>query len=65
MTLRIVEFVETMIPENPAIGRPGRAPETRELVIPETPYIVPYRLRSGAIEGLRVYHGACRSPDRL
>ena len=65
MTLRIVEFVETMIPENPAIGRPGRAPETRELVIPETPYIVPCRLRSGAIEGLRVYHGARRWPDRL
>ncbi len=65
MTLRIVEFVEAMIPENPAIGRPGRAPGTRELVIPNTPYVVPYRLRHGVIEVLRVYHGARRWPDRL
>jgi toxin ParE1/3/4 len=65
MTLRIVEFVETMIAENPAVGRPGRVPGTRELVVTHTPYIVPYRLRHGAIEILRVYHGARRWPDRL
>jgi toxin ParE1/3/4 len=65
ITLRIIESVETMILENPMIGRPGRVPGTRELVVARTPYIVPYRLRHGMIEVLRVYHGARRWPDRL
>ena len=63
--LRIIEAVETMIPDNPRAGRPGRLPGTRELVISGTPYIVPYRLRSGTIEILRVFHGARRWPDQL
>jgi toxin ParE1/3/4 len=49
----------------PAIGRPGRVSGTRELVISGTPYIVPYRVRKGSIEILRVFHGARRGPDRL
>ena len=64
VALRIIEFVETMIPENPAMGRPGRVPGTRELVVAHTPYIVPYRVRHGTIKVLRVYHGARRWPDR-
>jgi toxin ParE1/3/4 len=63
--LRIVEAVETLIPADPKIGRPGRVSGTRELVIAHTPYIVPYRLRAGTIEVLRVFHGARRWPDRL
>ena len=27
----------------PYMGRVGRAPETRELVVPGTPFVVPYR----------------------
>jgi toxin ParE1/3/4 len=65
ITVRIIEYVETMIPENPRIGRPGRVPGSRELVVAHTPYIVPYRLRAGTIEVLGVYHGARRWPDRL
>jgi plasmid stabilization system protein ParE len=38
--------------------RNGRVPGTRELVIPKTPYIVPYRVRHSTIEIARVYH-AC------
>ena len=64
-TLRIIETVETLIPENPRIGRPGRVPGTRELVIARTPFIPPYRVREGTIEILRVFHGARRWPDRL
>ena len=63
--VRIVEAIETLIPANPKVGRPGRVPGTRELVIARTPYIVPYRLREGTIEILRVFHGARRWPDRL
>ena len=54
-----------MIPENPGIGRSGRVPGTREFVVAHTPYIVPYRVRHGMVEVLRVYHGARRWPDRL
>jgi toxin ParE1/3/4 len=41
-----------------AKGRPGRVSGTRELVVPDTPYIVPYRVRRNAVEVLRVFHAA-------
>ena len=41
--------------DNPAIGRPGIA-GTRELVVSNTPYIIPYRVRESAVEILRVLH---------
>ena len=63
MALRVIEAVETVLPANPAAGRPGRVPGTRELVVTGTPCIVPYRLRGGAVEVLRVYHGAQRWPE--
>lgn len=63
VVLRIVASIEQLLPNNPHIGRPGRVPGTRELVIPRTPYIVPYRVQRSAIQILRVYHGARRWPD--
>ena len=63
IVLRILHDVELLLPDNPHIGRPGRVPGTRELVIPRTPYIVPYRVQGESIEILRVYHGARRWPD--
>jgi toxin ParE1/3/4 len=65
ITERIVESIETMIPANPKIGRPGRVSGTRELVLGGTPYIVPYGIRDGNIVILRVLLGARRWPDRL
>ena len=62
--LAIIEAVEAQLPDNPAIGRPGRVPGTRELVIARTPWIVPYRLRGSTIEILRVF-GARRWPDHF
>src|SRR5258708_34922928 len=59
----IVESIEQLLPDNPRIGRAGRVPGTRELVIPRTPYIVPYRLQRTTIQILRVYHAARRWPD--
>lgn len=49
----------------PALGRPGRVPGTRELVIHRTPYLIPYRVRKGTIEILRIFHGARRWPEKL
>ena len=63
IALRVIEAVETVLPAHPAAGRPGRVPGTRELVVTGTPFIVPYRLRGGVVEVLRVYHGAQRWPE--
>jgi toxin ParE1/3/4 len=65
LALRIIHNVEDLLSGNPDIGRPGRVPGTRELVVPRTPYIVPYRVRHNRIEVLRVYHGARRWPERF
>jgi toxin ParE1/3/4 len=48
----------------PHLGRPGRWPGTRELVLSPTPYLVPYRVRAGVVQILRVLHGARRWPER-
>lgn len=45
--------------EFPAMGRPGRILGTRELVVHEN-YIIPYRVRGGVIQILRVHHVAMR-----
>ena len=62
---RIIHSVETALPHSPEMGRPGRIPGTRELVITGTPFIVPYRLRGETIQILRVYHGARRWPENF
>ncbi len=49
----------------PAIGRPGRIEGTRELVILDTPFIVPYRIKNKTIEILRVFHHAQKWPKKL
>lgn len=59
---RVLESVDALA-EHPAIGRPGRVLETRELVITGTLYIVPYRVKGKTIEILRVFHGSRRWPS--
>jgi addiction module RelE/StbE family toxin len=54
----------TALADDPAIGRPGRVPGTRELVVPKTRYIVPYRVRGEIIEVLRVFHTSRRLPTK-
>ena len=49
----------------PALGRAGRVPGTRELVVPGTPYVLPYRVRHEAVEILRVFHGARKWPKKF
>ncbi|MCI5064506.1 type II toxin-antitoxin system RelE/ParE family toxin [bacterium] len=49
----------------PHIGRPGRVPGTRELIIDDAPYIIPYRCREGSLEIVRVYHSSRKWPDRF
>ena len=48
--------------EQPEMGRPGRVHGTRELVVSDTPFVVPYRVVGSEIEILRVLHGARNWP---
>jgi toxin ParE1/3/4 len=61
---RIASSVERL-KNHPASGRPGRLPNTRELVIAGTPYIIPYRMRGQTVEILRGFHGARKWPRYL
>jgi len=47
---------------HPALGRPGRVSGTRELVMTELPYILPYRVRGDWVEILRVFHTRQKLP---
>jgi toxin ParE1/3/4 len=53
-----------MLAQQPGLGRPGRVPGTRELVVLKTRYIVPYRVRGDTVEILRVFHSSRRLPER-
>jgi toxin ParE1/3/4 len=54
-----------LLAEQPSLGRPGRLPGTRELVVSRTPYLVPYRVRGNRLEVIAVFHGRQRWPDKL
>ena len=47
----------------PAMGRPGRVLGTRELVISNTHYLVPYRIKNNTVEILRVFHTSRKLPE--
>ena len=42
----------------PSSGRPGRLPDTRELAVTRTQFLITYRVRGGTLEILGVLHGA-------
>ena len=65
IALHIIHNLEELLSANPDMGRPGRVPGTRELVVPRTPYIVPYRIRHNRWQVLRIYHGARKWPERF
>jgi toxin ParE1/3/4 len=54
-----------LLARHPGLGRPGRVEGTRELVVADTPYLVPYRVRNNVVEILRVFHGTRRWPQKL
>jgi toxin ParE1/3/4 len=47
----------------PTAGRPGRVAGTRELVIPNTPFLAAYAVDRDRVVILAVYHGAQRWPE--
>ena len=62
---RIVDAIH-LLPYNPASGHTGRIHGTRELVVPDIRYIVPYRVRPRLqrIEILRIFHASRKPPKR-
>jgi toxin ParE1/3/4 len=66
--LRLVRRIRSavdLLADRPQIGRPGREPGTRELVVSGTSYIVPYIVRSARVEVLAVFHTSRKWPDDL
>lgn len=52
--------------QNPFIGRPGRVPGSRELVVSGTHFIIPYRFDGRElIELLAVMHDAREWPEKF
>lgn len=60
--LRILRSVERLA-TFPLSGRPGRVRGTRELVVPNTPFVVAYALDKARVVILALYHGAQKWPE--
>lgn len=61
---RLVSSVDALA-HHPGMGRTGRIKGTRELVLADIPYLVPYRVRGSDLEVLSVLHAAQQWPDAL
>jgi plasmid stabilization system protein ParE len=60
---RILEAI-ALLETQPGLGRPGRVPGTRELVVLDSRYLIPYRVNRQSIEILRVFHTSRSQPQR-
>jgi len=61
---RILRSVQNLA-DTPNMGRPGRVEDTRELVVPDTPYIVAYTVFDNQVMIIAVQHGAQKWPERF
>jgi toxin ParE1/3/4 len=57
-----IEQQTKLLPDHPALGRPGRLAGTRELVISRTPFILVYRIDGESVRILHFLHGAQQWP---
>jgi len=64
VVLKIIRTV-SLLKEQSGLGRAGRVAGTRELIVPNTRYIVPYRVKDDCLQILRVYHSSRIWPRRL
>lgn len=60
---RILSAIE-LLQSRPEMGRPGRVLGTRELVVPDTPYLIPYRVRRDRLELIAVFYGRQKWPAK-
>jgi toxin ParE1/3/4 len=59
---RIIYEAVRSLGQMPYRGRRGRLNDTRELILPNLPFLVVYRPRDTELEILRILHGAQRWP---
>ena len=57
-----IERHSTLLKDHPEMGRRGRIPDTRELVISRTPFLLVYRIRNDEIQIIHFMHGAQQWP---
>ena len=62
--VRHIRDAVVLLADNPSLGRPGRVPGTRELIVNGTHYLIPYRVRGKHIEILRIFHTSRKLPER-
>lgn len=60
--LRRIRKQYPVLGQHPEMGRPGRVPETCELIISRTPFVLVYRLTPEQVEILRMLHGSQQWP---
>ncbi|WP_454063553.1 type II toxin-antitoxin system RelE/ParE family toxin [Candidatus Nitrospira salsa] len=63
---RVLTKIETSansLEHHPELGRTGRVPKTRELIIPSLPYILAYSIKKNTIRILAVLHTSRKWPD--
>jgi toxin ParE1/3/4 len=65
LTKKIVLKVVEQLTKFQNIGKAGRINGTRELIIPNTSYIVVYWVKSGSVEVLRVLHTSIKWSDNI
>ena len=61
--LAIIHSANALL-EMPNRSRPGRVPNTRELVLQDLPFLLPYRVVGNSIQILRVFHTARQPPEQ-
>lgn len=60
-----IEQTALRLVEHPGMGRPGRVANTREIVVPGLPWILPYLNEPDTITILRVLHTARKWPGNI
>jgi len=61
----VIEAAARNLIRYPEIGRVGKEPGTRELIVNGTPYFVVYRISGNAVQILRILHGKQKWPYSL
>jgi toxin ParE1/3/4 len=65
---KMAELIETgvqALADFPRLGRSGRIPGTRELVLSGTPFIAVYRVAESRVEVIALFHGRRRWPESV